>query len=97
MDRTKKHLKACSDYKKDFIDRFGYLFCEVCGVNSNGAFRHEVHHIYFASRVPNHPELHNKRNLILVCDECHRKFHGVGYEKVFKRLEKERKLDILFK
>jgi len=56
-----------------------------------------AHHIYFASRYPKHPQLHNFKNLILVCDSCHALFHGGGLKDVFERLEEERGLKELFK
>lgn len=96
MSTTSKHMKACSDYRKDFLERYGYGFCEVCGVNQNGTFSLSTHHIYFASLYPKHPELHNKRNLILVCSECHEDFHGNRNQTVFKGLERERQLKQLF-
>jgi len=93
-----KHLNECRRYRKQFIKKHEYAFCEVCKINAMGTARHEVHHIYFASQYPRHPELHNDRNLILVCIECHYKFHaGKEYEHVFKKLEKERDLKKLFK
>jgi 5-methylcytosine-specific restriction endonuclease McrA len=92
-----KHLRACAKYKKQFLEKHGYLFCEHCGVNQNGTPRFEVHHIYFASLYPRHEELHNHKNLILLCIGCHNKFHaGKTFEKEFKKLEKERGLKQLF-
>lgn len=92
-----KHLNECKRYRKEFIDKNGYQFCEVCKVNENGTSKFEVHHIYFASRFPKHPNLHNNKNLIHICKECHLKFHnGNEYESVFERLEKERGLKKLF-
>lgn len=92
------HLRACSKYRKAFLEKHEYLFCEVCLVNANGTPKFEVHHIYFASLYPKHKELHNAQNLVLVCIGCHNLFHaGKKYEKEFKKLEKERGLKKLFK
>lgn len=91
-----KHLNECRRYKKEFIARHGYQFCEVCGVNKNGTSRFEVHHIYFASLYPRHPKLHDNLNLIHICVECHQRFHSTEYRNVFARLEKERGLKKLF-
>ena len=66
-----KHMLACKKYKKEFIARNGYQFCEVCRVNQNGTPRFEVHHIYFASLYPKHPELHNPKNMVLVLSLIH--------------------------
>ena len=91
-----KHNKACLDYRKKFLLKHNYLFCEICGVNSNGTIKHDVHHIYFASKIPKHKELHNERNLIMVCRECHLDFHANRKQDEFKKLQKERKLKRLF-
>lgn len=91
------HLRACQKYKNDFLKKNGYYFCEVCGVNKNGTMQFQTHHIYFASKKPKHKELHNFKNLILVCLECHQKFHGGKiYQEKFLKLEKERGLKNLF-
>lgn len=93
---TGLHLRACAKYRKDFKSKHDYLFCEVCGVNQNGTPRFEVHHIYFASLFPKHKELHNFKNLILICIGCHNKFHSSKLKEEFKVLEKERGLKELF-
>lgn len=90
------HLKACSKYRKEFLDKNNYLFCEVCGINGNGTPKFEVHHIYFASLHPKHKELHNTKNLIMVCIGCHNNFHSNKLKDVFIKLEKERGLKELF-
>ncbi len=92
-----KHLFECRKYRKQFLKKHDYLFCEHCKINQNGTPRFEVHHIYFASRVPRHKELHNHKNMILLCIQCHNNFHaGKKFEKEFKILEKTRGLDKLF-
>jgi predicted HNH restriction endonuclease len=90
------HYRACSNYRKVFLEKNQYLFCEVCKVNQNGAKRFEVHHIYYASRYPKHKELHNHKNLIMLCISCHNNFHSGVYKDKFKELEKERGLKKLF-
>ncbi len=93
-----KHLRACSAYKKAFFDKNGRLFCEVCRANEMQTMKFETHHIYFASKYPRHVELHNPKNLILVCIQCHNNFHaGKKYQVVFERLERTRGLKELFK
>lgn len=91
---TKEHAKACKQYKKVFIEKNDYVFCEVCRVNS--AMRFEVHHIYYASRFPRHKNLHDTRNLILLCIGCHNKFHAGKYKAEFDAIEEERGLKQLF-
>jgi hypothetical protein len=95
--QAQKHLNACARYHKHFLKKNGYKFCEVCGVNQNGTMQFQVHHIYTASRHPDHEELHNFKNLILLCLECHQKFHAYKYKDKFLELEKQRGLKKLFK
>jgi hypothetical protein len=90
------HLRACAKYRKAYKEKHDYLSCEVCGVNQNGTPRFEVHHIYFASLFPKHKELHNFKNLILICIGCHNKFHSYKLKEEFKILEAERGLKQLF-
>lgn len=91
-----KHLYACSKYKRNFLKKHDYLYCEVCKVNKNAVFRFETHHIYYASRYPKHPNLHNPRNLILLCKRCHLNFHQGVYKEKFVQIEAERGLKELF-
>jgi len=92
---TAKHFRACQKYRKKFLDKNGYLFCEKCNANINKAKKFEVHHIVFASEAPRHEELHNDKNLILLCIKCHNKFHGKKRE-IRKSIVKERELEKLF-
>ncbi len=55
------------------IDIQGYNFCQNCYTSKS--FMFSVHHIIFRSEVPNHKELHNKKNLIILCQKCHDSFH----------------------
>lgn len=91
---TSKHIQACIDYKKAYLEKHGYIACEVCTVTN--AFKFEVHHIYYASKFPRHPNLHNARNLILICSDCHKRFHGGELNLVFTQLEANRGLKELF-
>ncbi len=92
---TKRHMNACVLYRKNFIKEHNYIFCESCGTNNS--FKFEVHHIYYASLWPRHPELHNPKNLILVCIQCHNDFHsGIMRSEKFLQIEKERGLKKLF-
>lgn len=93
---TAKHLYACKKYRKAFLEKHNYMFCESCGVNENGTMRFETHHLYFASLFPRHKELHNPKNLICLCIQCHNDFHASKKQDDFKRIEKERGLKKLF-
>ena len=90
--RTFKHRNACRRYRKKFIEKNDYLFCEKCKISS--AMKYEVHHIVYASEKPMHKELHNDRNLILLCIGCHNDMHG--NKKIRNDLVEERNLNELF-
>lgn len=90
------HLRACSKYRRAFMEKHGYAFCEVCGVNSNGTPKFEVHHIYYASLYPKHESLHDFKNLIHICISCHNNFHASKLQDKFEELENERGLKELF-
>ena len=72
--KINKHFNACTKYKKKFLEDHDYLRCELCGISS--AIRYETHHIVYASEAPKHKELHNDKNLILLCSKCHDYFHS---------------------
>jgi len=91
---TVKHFAACRKYRKALVEEHGYPFCEVCKRSDR---KTEVHHIYYASRYPRHKELHNFKNLILVCVQCHNDFHASKLKTEFMNLEQERGLKELFK
>lgn len=88
------HLRACTKYRKEFLKKTGYAFCEVC--YRSDAPRYEVHHLYYASRYPKHKELHNFKNLIHICYQCHKKFHAGELKRKFEDLEFIRGLKKLF-
>ena len=75
------------------MDEKGYSYCEQCGRSDR---RTQVHYLVYASRAPKHPNLHDFRNLLLVCGQCHDKFHGGQYKKEFAKIEEERGLKELF-
>lgn len=64
------------NYAEELYNRCGYFFCENCGANSNKAYGFDRHHIIFRSEKPGHPEIHNGRNIILLCRKCHEEAHG---------------------
>lgn len=66
--------KNAKELGEEQFEEYRYNFCQMCGTSN--AFKLDVHHIYFKSEVPDHPEMHNKRNLIIVCREkCHKALH----------------------
>lgn len=76
----------------EMLSEYGYIFCQNCGTSKS--FKFEVHHIIFRSEKPNHPEIHNKLNLLIVCRSCHNNFHGK--KELRNRLVESRKLKELF-
>lgn len=85
---TKNRAKLIDDMTWDY----GYIFCQKC--QTSNAFKFECHHIIFRSEAPNHPKLHDKANLIIVCSQCHNDLHN--HKHIREGLVKERKLDKLF-
>ena len=88
MNYRNKYIKHIED-QGNFIEHYG---CERCGTTNSFSF--SVHHIYYKSEIPKHPELHNVRNMTWVCDKCHQYFH----QKKSNRdgIVEERKLQELF-
>ena len=82
--------------RKDLIqkqlDIHGYNFCQNC--YKSNSFMFSVHHIVFTSEAPNHKELHNPKNLIIVCQECHDNFHKIKSSR--DKLMEKRDLKKLF-
>ncbi len=68
----KRYLKIRDEYKAEFIENNGSLYCERCGTTSGKV---ETHHIVFRSEKPNHEHIHDKRNLLIVCVPCHNWYH----------------------
>ena len=81
----------------EMMEMYGYLFCQKCEQSECGS-KFEVHHLVFRSEEPKHPELHSKKNLIIVGDWCHKEgpnsFHKKKSER--NRFIKARGLDKIF-
>ena len=88
-----KHSRACTEYAEHRFKEVGWNECELC--KTSNSLRFSTHHIVFASEKPRHPELHNYRNLIFLCEVCHRGFHEEKNSR--NGLVKNRKLVNLFK
>jgi len=54
------------------FDDVGYNFCEYCERSKRDL---QTHHIIFRSEKGQHSEIHNKKNLLIVCSECHNFLH----------------------
>ena len=79
-------------YEEDFKDEHGYIYCEICKTNNSFAF--STHHIVFKSEHRKHPEINNKKNLIMVCANCHKKLHDK--KELNNKLKEERGLYELY-
>jgi predicted RNA-binding Zn-ribbon protein involved in translation (DUF1610 family) len=66
----KKNSKAIKD---QMINELGCLYCENC--ETNQSLRFEAHHIIYRSEKPNHPLLHHKKNILILCIRCHNDWH----------------------
>lgn len=67
--------KNSKEIKQSMIDEMGRIYCQNC--HSFNCTFYSVHHIVFRSEKPNHPKLHDKINLIHVCEICHNEFHRI--------------------
>lgn len=90
------YRKAKFEKIRRIMSKHGRLICEHCGTYKVIGF--ECHHIIFRSEKPNHPNLHNQRNLLMTCLKqeggCHSDFHN--NKPMRNPYIKERKLDELF-
>lgn len=86
FQRNKKLLK------KQIKEEKGYLCCEYCGTSKSLKF--ETHHLIFRSEKPLHEFLHDIRNLLYVCINCHNNFHKI--KGLRNKLVEKRKLYLLF-
>jgi predicted HNH restriction endonuclease len=92
IDGRKINDSSCVSYVRRFLYNHDYKYCEMCGVS--GCHRYEVHHIVYRSEKPNHKELNNHKNLILLCVNCHKKLHKD--KKLRNGIVKKRDLEKLF-
>lgn len=97
MKDPQKLVKNRKELVEEMIDKYGYIFCQKCGFRDCGR-NFEVHHIIFRSEAPKHPRLHDKINLIIVSDFCHKEAWNSYHKKKDERnnLIKERKLNEVF-
>jgi len=59
--------------RQSLISEFGFIKCQHCDTSTS--LRWEIHHIVYRSEKPNHEYLHDTRNLINLCIQCHNNFH----------------------
>lgn len=70
---SKKYARNKEKMRRDKLDEFGYWFCDKCKMNN--AYQMQIHHIVFRSEKPQHKHLHDRKNLIDLCQKCHMDFH----------------------
>lgn len=75
IDGMKLFLRNKSALKMEQIKSKGYNYCEQCGLKN--PYFLDAHHIVFRSERPNHANLHDKINIILLCRLCHDQFHAI--------------------
>ena len=98
MNTESQYAKNRNELVQDQLYEYGYHFCQKKGCGTSKAYKFEVHHIVFRSERPEHPRIHDKVNLIIVCSDCHNvkpnSFHNKKDERNYLVLE--RGLDEIF-
>ena len=88
----REFMKIRNLIRKQKIEKYGHLFCDLCGTNSS--YQWEMHHLIFRSEKPKHQYLHDPRNLIDLCMKCHNWFHSKKSRR--NPIVQERNLAVLF-
>lgn len=95
-NKTAIGLKVFQQNRKEIIDSMinsvGYVYCQSC--NTSNSPRFEAHHLIFRSEKPNHKNLHDKENILLVCIKCHNEFHKNKSKR--NEIVENRNLQLLF-
>jgi len=84
--------KNAKEIEQKMIDSKGYKYCEFCETTQTPRF--ERHHIIFRSEKPNHPNLHDKGNILIVCIGCHNILHK--HKGLRNKIVEKRKLNEIF-
>jgi len=84
--------KSKAELKHEMLDEFGYIFCGHC--KRSDKIIYHFHHLIFRSEKPGHKMLHNRINLIYLCNDCHTAFHK--NKAIRSDLVKERNLVEIF-
>lgn len=92
MKASSRYTTNCNTIRKHKIEKHGYWFCDRC--KTNNGYLCSMHHIVFRSEKPKHKHLHTKKNLIDLCEKCHRYFHEKKDRRIY--LIEERNLTELF-
>lgn len=73
--------------------KYKKLCCEMCKTDKSIAF--SVHHIIYRSERPRHKNLHDLKNLLFLCHDCHEKLHD--HKALREGIIQERELNAIFK
>jgi hypothetical protein len=92
-------VKARAEYIKWVMEEYelsdpDHIFC--LSRNCVGGVRVSPHHIFSRARYVGHPMLHDKRNLIMLCQTCHEAFERFERQEEYEQLVEERGLEELF-
>ena len=85
-------MKNAKEIEHCMIEDLGYIYCEQCGTSKS--LRFERHHIIYRSEKPNHINLHDKENILIVCIKCHNELHK--HKGLRNTIVESRKLNELF-
>lgn len=102
IESEKELSKIKKEMFSEMLEEKGYYYCQLSGRTAKKSDL-SVHHIVFRSELRGHPQVHNKKNLIIVldpkgvCDEENNK-HRFLHNKKSRRIHlvKERNLEELF-
>lgn len=90
-----KRKKELAEYTKTMKEMEKITYCENCKRYNGltwGGISH--HHIVYRSEAPKHENLHNRKNVIKLCNRCHTDYHKEKDSR--KHLVIDRKLWELF-
>lgn len=95
-DKNSEYANNRSEKIQENIAIYGVITCENCRqfALKPPVFKEECHHIIFRSEKPRHKFMHDKRNLLILCVECHGLYHK--NKSMRNELVEERGLYLLF-
>ncbi len=64
---------------KAHLQKRWYVTCGLCYCSGK---QYHLHHIIFRSEAPSNKDLHNVKNLIYLCNQCHHEIHA--YKKYYR-------------
>lgn len=94
-EEEKVYQKTRNDILYTQIYKYGFMFCEICGLSTPNKEEMHTHHIWHRSQSSNAENLHSEINLIILCPTCHSALHRDKH--MNDQLIKERGLEKIFK